>query len=81
MLHRKEDAWKENIERPKIRVSPHGRVCRKHAAIILGRSQKTLENWASLGKGPSVTMIGGRAFYDYEELVAWRGHDDSTAHP
>jgi hypothetical protein len=46
------------IERPKVRVSPHGRVNRRHAAIIVGRSEKTLANWASKGIGPRVTMVG-----------------------
>jgi hypothetical protein len=60
------------IERPKVRVSPHGRVNRRHAAIIVGRAEKTLANWASKGIGPAVTMVGGRAFYDYEECVNYR---------
>jgi hypothetical protein len=60
------------IKRAKIRITPNGRVNRRSAALILDRSEKTLANWASKGIGPQITMVGGRAFYDYAECVAFR---------
>jgi hypothetical protein len=60
----------------KIRVTPTGRVNRGDAADVLGRKRRTLENWACKGVGPSFILVGGRAFYDYAELLAWRGSAD-----
>jgi hypothetical protein len=50
-------------------------VNRRGAAVVIGRCVKTLENRASAGIGPRVIMIGGRTFYDYDELLAWGGHE------
>jgi hypothetical protein len=62
----------EQIEHARIRIGPTRRVNRRHAAAILGRSEKTLANWKARGKGPAVIMVGGRCFYNYDECVAYR---------
>jgi hypothetical protein len=64
---------KEEIPLPRIRVSPTGRVNRPDAALVLGRDVHTLENWASRKIGPSYILVGGRAFYQLQELLDWRG--------
>lgn len=53
----------------KVRVRPDGRVNRRDAAAILGRSPKTLANWKCLGWGPRAVSVGGREFYSYEECM------------
>jgi hypothetical protein len=56
----------------RVRVLPDGRLDRKNAALYLGRSPKTLAQWALQGKGPRSHDIGGRAFYylqDCDEFI------------
>ena len=42
-------------------------VSRRTAAVLLGRSEKTLANWASSGIGPQ-QIPGGRSRYTLAEL-------------
>ncbi|MEO5775038.1 MAG: helix-turn-helix domain-containing protein [Sphingomicrobium sp.] len=56
------------LERPKVVVLPDGRVDRFNAARFLGRSPKTLADWQTKGRGPRSRMVGGRRFYDLNEL-------------
>jgi hypothetical protein len=58
----------------RVRVLPDGRLDRKNAALYLGRSPKTLAQWAMQGKGPRSHDIGGRAFYYLEECKAYAAH-------
>lgn len=58
------------VERACIRLTPAGKVSRADAGKILQKTPKTLANYAVLGIGPKATMIGGRAFYDYDECLA-----------
>ena len=59
---------------PKIRVSAAGNTNRAGAAAILLRSVHTLENWAARGVGPAYEMVNGRAVYNIEALLSWKGH-------
>ena len=59
------------IRTPKIVVLPDGRVDRKSAASYLGREPKTLADWHSKGIGPKSRMVGGRRFYDIDDLTAF----------
>ncbi|HEX8577973.1 MAG TPA: DNA-binding protein [Allosphingosinicella sp.] len=55
----------------KIMILPSGKVDRANAAKALGRSSKTLSEWKRLGIGPRSQTISGRAFYDWEEVLAF----------
>lgn len=63
------------VETCRIRVTPAGKVSRADASKILGKSAKTVANWAALGIGPRVQMVGGRVFYDYDECLAMANGD------
>lgn len=49
---------------------PDRRVSRHDAALILGRSPKTLAEWKTRGWGPRAIVVGGRIFHDYDECLA-----------
>lgn len=57
------------IELVKVRILPDGRVSRRDAAAILGRTAKTLADWKLRGWGPKTIMVGGRVFHDYQECL------------
>lgn len=59
-----------NVEQLKIRVTPDGRVDRPGAALVMGRAPKTLAQWKSKGIGPRSINVGGRVFYDWQEVLA-----------
>lgn len=59
------------VDQVRIRVQPDGRVSRVEAARFLGISPKTLAQWYSLGRGPRVRKVGGRAFYQLQDLEAF----------
>lgn len=52
----------------KVLVLPDGRVARSDAAKFLGYRPKTLAEWHRLGKGPQSRMVGGRRFYNIDDL-------------
>ena len=60
----------DNIEVMKVRIFPDNRVDRPNAAIALGRSTKTLASWKCKGIGPRPVNVGGRVFYDGDEVRA-----------
>lgn len=60
----------DNIEVLKVRIFPDNRVDRCNAAIALGRSAKTLASWKCKGIGPRPVNVGGRVFYDWDEVRA-----------
>ncbi len=60
----------DNVEVVKVRIFPDNRVDRQNAAIALGRSVKTLASWKCRGIGPRPINVGGRVFYDWEEVRA-----------
>ncbi len=59
------------IETPRIRVLPDGRMTREHAALYLGVKPKTLAMWEMDSKGPASIKVGGRRFYFKEVLDAF----------
>jgi hypothetical protein len=59
------------FEQVKVRVMPDGRVTREDAAAFLGRKSKTLADWQRLGIGPRPRKIGGRVFYNIDDLKAF----------
>ena len=59
----------EGVEQVRVRVLPDGRVSRRDAAAILGRTPKTLSEWKLRGWGPRAILVGGRVFHDYEECL------------
>jgi len=60
----------DNVEVMKVRIFPDNRVDRLNAAIALGRSIKTLASWKCKGIGPRPINVGGRVFYDWDEVRA-----------
>ena len=46
-------------------------VGKEEVAAILGIEPRTLDNWASLGKGPIYAKIGGQRRYDLADVRAW----------
>jgi hypothetical protein len=62
-----------SIEKVKVLVLPSGKVSRKSAAIALGRTEKTLSDWALKGIGPTPHNIMGRIFYDWDEVQECMG--------
>ena len=61
------------METNKVLVLPDGRLDRKNAAKFLGYSPATLADWHRLGKGPRSRMVGGRRFYNIEDLRQFAG--------
>ncbi len=59
------------MEKPRIRVLPDGRMSREDAATYLGLKPKTLAMWQLQGKGPHATRVGGRVFYFKQALDAF----------
>ena len=59
------------VEQIRVRVLPDGRLTREDAARYLGKSAKTLAQWAVEGKGPKAVRVGGRAYYFQRDLDAF----------
>ncbi len=59
------------MEDVKIMVLPDGRVDRVNAARFIGLAPKTLAEYHRLGKGPASRKVGGRRFYQIEDLKAF----------
>ncbi len=59
------------IEKPRVRVLPDGRLSREDAATYLGLKPKTLSMWQVAGKGPRAVRVGGRIFYYLADLDAF----------
>jgi hypothetical protein len=60
----------DEVDLVRVRVLPDRRVSRQHAALILGRTAKTLAEWKTRGWGPRAIVVGGRIFHDYDECLA-----------
>lgn len=59
----------EAIDQVRVRVLPDRRVSRSDAALIFGRTPKTLAEWKMRGWGPRPIIVGGRIFYAYDECL------------
>lgn len=44
---------------------------KERVAEILGVGPRTLDNWASLGKGPVYVKVGGHRMYDLADVREW----------
>lgn len=42
------------------------------AAPFVGASEKTLENWRSLGLGPKFIKVGRKVVYDPADIEHWK---------
>ena len=58
----------EIFEQVRVRVLPDGRLSRRDAAKFLGLAPKTLAMWSMNHRGPAAVRVGGRIFYQLEEL-------------
>lgn len=52
-----------------VNVLPSGLVTRCSAAKALGKTPKTLCEWAAKGFGPRPKKLGGRVFYEWDEVL------------
>jgi len=59
------------MERPRVRILPDGRMTRADAATYLGYAEKTLAIWSGQSRGPKGTKVGGRCFYYKDDLDAF----------
>jgi hypothetical protein len=50
---------------------PEEKFDRKAAAVYIGCSFRTLENWGTRGGGPRFLKIGSRVVYRRRDLDAW----------
>ena len=66
------------FELVRVRLLPDGRLDRKNAALYLGKSAKTLAQWAFQGRGPPPhkDKVSGRVFYYLDELDACKANRD-----
>lgn len=56
------------VDEVRVVVLPDGRVPREDAARFLGMKPKTLAEWQRLGRGPTSRKVGGRRFYQIDDL-------------
>lgn len=61
----------DQMEHVNVRVLPGGRLDRANAALFLGKTPKTLAEWHRLGIGPKSFLVGGRRFYQLDDLQAY----------
>jgi hypothetical protein len=55
-------------------------MSRRNAALALDKSEQTLANWKTQGIGPRCFVVGGRAYYDAAEVLAFgRGKNAAEA--
>jgi hypothetical protein len=66
------------IELPRVRILPDGRMTRKDAATYIGVAEKTLAMWAVNGKGPGSILVGSRRFYFKDILDNYINGNAST---
>lgn len=59
------------LEQETIAALPDGRMSRESAAAYLGIAKRTLDQWASQGKGPKFIKFAGRTFYFRKALDAF----------
>ncbi len=59
------------MDEVRVMVLPDGRVDRINAARYLGLAPKTLAEYHRLGKGPASRKVGGRRFYQLDDLKAF----------
>ncbi len=65
----KMDSPTDAIEQVRLRVLPDNRLDRRNAAKALARTPKTLAEWKCKGIGPRPINVGGRVFYDFNEVM------------
>jgi hypothetical protein len=72
-----------SVDVVRVRVLPDGRLDRRNAALYLGRSAKTLAQWAVQGRGPPPhkDKVSGRVFYYIDELDACIAGNDAAGDP
>ena len=59
------------VEQVRVRVLPDGRMDRVNAAKYIGVAVKTLAMWQLDGRGPVSRLVGGRRYYQKDDLDAF----------
>jgi len=65
----KNDSQDDFMNKIEIDILAGNRLDRNNAAKALGRTPKTLAEWKCKGVGPRPINVGGRMFYDLEEVM------------
>ncbi|MCB1636761.1 MAG: helix-turn-helix domain-containing protein [Xanthomonadales bacterium] len=65
------DQLAAELRRRGHQITWDGRVSLPVAAEILSKSQGTLRNWRTAGKGPITVKVGGSLSYRLTDLVAF----------
>lgn len=58
-----------DLARRGIRTTLAGLLRSADAAVFLDRSERTLRNWRSAGRGPTWTAVAGRVYYRLDALA------------
>ena len=59
----------KNVKFESVKVLGSGLIRRSEAAKALGKTSKTLCEWAAKGIGPKPVRIGGRVFYRWDDVL------------
>ena len=57
--------------KPALEAAPASRATPAELAAYLRKSEGTLANWRSQGKGPRWKKPGGSILYDWADVYAW----------
>jgi hypothetical protein len=57
--------------------TPEAKATPREVAAYLRRSEGTLANWRSTGKGPRWTKPGGSIRYEWADVYAWEASEPS----
>ena len=68
-----EDTKPRALRKRPPKTTPDGRMNEVAAAVYLGRSVSTLQNWRSMGLLPRYLKEHGRIFYRQTDLDDFRG--------
>ena len=61
----------QSVDKEVVKVLASGLISRKETAKALGKTSKTLCEWAAKGIGPTPKKVGGRVFYDWDDVLAF----------
>ena len=57
-------------------VTPDNRINARGAAVLIGRTQKTLRNWRTADEGPKF-FVAGQVWYRIENVIDWLDERES----
>ena len=69
---------RKRTAKPAPGTVPPSKATAKEVAVYLKRTQGTLANWRSQGKGPRWSKPGGSIRYDWADVYAWENDDPDS---